>query len=108
MRRDSPRLLCARALAATVFAPSPRPTPTLRHQVNESTDKRLAEHIVQLYQLDRTPAHAVVPQRTLMDYISYARREVHPKISDEAAQELIRAYLAMRNMSGNLINPSCS
>mmetsp|Transcript_11512 Transcript_11512/g.37642 ORF Transcript_11512/g.37642 Transcript_11512/m.37642 type:complete len:695 (-) Transcript_11512:362-2446(-) len=70
-------------------------------KVNESTDKRLAEHIVQLYQLDRTPAHAVVPQRTLMDYISYARREVHPKISDEAAQELIRAYLAMRNMSGN-------
>ena len=69
--------------------------------MNESTDKRLAEHIVQLYQLDRTPAHAVVPQRTLMDYISYARREVHPKISDEAAQELIRAYLAMRNMSGN-------
>ena len=70
-------------------------------KVNENTDKMLAEHLVSLYRLDREPATAPIDQRTLMDYISYARREIVPKISDDAADTLIRSYISMRNMSDN-------
>jgi len=39
-----------------------------------------------------------------MEYISYARKEIDPKITDEAAQALIRCYLQMRGMSGDRKN----
>lgn len=41
---------------------------------------------------------APIDQRMLMEYISLARKE-SPKISDEAAQDLINAYMGMRGMS---------
>jgi DNA replication licensing factor MCM4 len=70
-------------------------------KVNETTDKMLAEHLVSLYRLDRQPAAAPIDQRTLMDYISYARLEIDPKITDESGIALVEAYLAMRNLSDN-------
>lgn len=70
-------------------------------KVNETTDKMLAEHLVSLYRLDRQPAAAPIDQRTLMDYISYARLEIDPKITDGAGRALVEAYLAMRNLSDN-------
>ena len=73
-------------------------------KVNERTDKLLAEHLVALYRLDRQPRAAPICQRTLMEYISYARKEIDPKIQDEAAQALIRSYLQMRGMSGDRKN----
>lgn len=33
---------------------------------------------------------------TLTAYVSYARKHVHPKLSDEAAEELTRGYVEMR------------
>ena len=33
----------------------------------------------------------------LKDYIAYARTRCHPKLTDEAADDLISSYLAMRN-----------
>eukprot|EP00316_Scyphosphaera_apsteinii_P008086 CAMPEP_0119311654 /NCGR_PEP_ID=MMETSP1333-20130426/23232_1 /TAXON_ID=418940 /ORGANISM="Scyphosphaera apsteinii, Strain RCC1455" /LENGTH=831 /DNA_ID=CAMNT_0007316087 /DNA_START=39 /DNA_END=2534 /DNA_ORIENTATION=+ len=65
---------------------------------NERTDKRLAEHLVSLYRLDRMTSLDSIPQRVLMEYISYARREVHPKISEEAANKLVSVYVKMRGM----------
>jgi DNA replication licensing factor MCM4 len=70
-------------------------------KVNEATDKMLAEHLVSLYRLDRQPAAAPIDQRTLMDYISYARLEIDPKITDETGTALVEAYVTMRNMSDN-------
>lgn len=34
----------------------------------------------------------------LRDYIAYAKEQVHPKLSDEAAQKLIQAYVDMRKV----------
>jgi len=68
---------------------------------NEETDTQLALHLVALYQLDRQPPVAAVDQRTLMEYISYARREIHPKITNEAAARLVDSYVQLRNMGGN-------
>ena len=33
---------------------------------------------------------------TLTSYISYARKNIHPKLSDEAAEELTRGYVELR------------
>jgi DNA replication licensing factor MCM4 len=33
---------------------------------------------------------------TLTAYITYARQHVHPKLSDEAAEDLINGYVTMR------------
>lgn len=38
----------------------------------------------------------IQPLELLTDYISYARANVHPKISDEAVNGLIEGYIAMR------------
>lgn len=33
---------------------------------------------------------------TLASYLSYARKHIHPQLSDEAAEELTRGYVEMR------------
>lgn len=33
---------------------------------------------------------------TLTDYVSYARKHIHPQLSDEAADELITGYVKIR------------
>lgn len=33
---------------------------------------------------------------TLTTYVSYARKNIHPKLSDEAAEELTRGYVELR------------
>ena len=38
----------------------------------------------------------VLDLSTLTAYISYARKHIHPKLSDEAAEELTRGYVEMR------------
>lgn len=35
---------------------------------------------------------------TLRDYIAYAKREFHPKITDKAGQALVEEYVKMRKM----------
>merc|ERR1712154_340655 len=37
-------------------------------------------------------------QQELMEYISYSRRHIQPKISNEAADKLIDGYVEMRSM----------
>lgn len=34
----------------------------------------------------------------LRDYISYAKEHIHPKLSEEASQKLIQAYVDMRKV----------
>ena len=68
---------------------------------NAETDKRLAQHLVSLYWAD-IPAHEnFIEQDVLRDYIAYARKHVHPVISDEAKELLVDGYVKMRRMGGN-------
>ncbi|KAI5797905.1 putative DNA replication licensing factor Mcm4 [Peziza echinospora] len=71
-------------------------------KVDESMDRRLAKHLVGMY-LEDTPESAagikeIVPVDFLTAYISYARQNVHPKITEEASEELISAYVEMRKL----------
>lgn len=44
----------------------------------------------------QTVVQYVLDLPTLVAYISYARKHIHPQISDEAAEELTRQYVEMR------------
>ncbi|KAE8725613.1 DNA replication licensing factor MCM4 [Hibiscus syriacus] len=66
-------------------------------KADEQTDRRLAKHIVSLHFEDTEIAeHDVIDLATLTSYVSYARKNINPKLSDEAAEELTRGYVEMR------------
>ncbi|GLJ22082.1 hypothetical protein SUGI_0413940 [Cryptomeria japonica] len=64
--------------------------------VDEQIDRCLVKHLVALYYddpEDQTLDSLDLP--TLTSYITYARQHIHPKISDEAAEDLNRGYVEM-------------
>jgi len=68
---------------------------------DEASDRKLAEHIVQLY-WPKPPAarHEVMSVEDMTSYIRFARQHCHPRISAEAIEPLIAAYLRMRRPGG--------
>jgi DNA replication licensing factor MCM4 len=70
---------------------------------NAASDRQLARHIVSLYLRDgerRRVADDDIGIETLTDYISFAKRTCNPAISDEARDELVNGYVAMRRLGG--------
>ncbi|TDZ27171.1 DNA replication licensing factor mcm4 [Colletotrichum spinosum] len=71
-------------------------------RVDEKNDSRLARHLLSLYLEDKPEsAHTkedILPVEFLTSYISYARANVNPTISPDAAQELVDQYLEMRKL----------
>ncbi|CAO2814977.1 unnamed protein product [Amaranthus hypochondriacus] len=66
-------------------------------KADEQTDRRLAKHIVALHFEDpETVQQDFLDLPTLTSYVSYARKHIHPRLSDEAAEELTRGYVEMR------------
>lgn len=66
-------------------------------KADEQTDRRLAKHIVSLHYKDyENIEQDVLDISTLTDYVSYARKHIHPQLSDEAADELITGYVKIR------------
>jgi len=72
-------------------------------QPNELRDRKLAKHIVSLYQAKpegrkgRT-SEELIPMETLTEYISLARRSVQPELSEQAREDLINGYVELRRM----------
>lgn len=70
-------------------------------KVDESTDRELAQHLTSLY-LEDKPAHVanddVLPIEFLTMYINYVKQNIHPLVTEQAKNELVRAYVAMRKM----------
>ncbi|KAG8898440.1 hypothetical protein FRB99_007434, partial [Tulasnella sp. 403] len=69
-------------------------------KIDESLDRRLAEHLVSLYVEDApmTAGQDILDIEKLTAYITYARAKIHPRLSDEASQELVACYVDLRNM----------
>ncbi|KDP41741.1 hypothetical protein JCGZ_26759 [Jatropha curcas] len=66
-------------------------------KADEQTDRHLAKHIVALhFENPETAQQDVLDIATLTTYISYARKRIHPRLSDEASEELTRGYVEMR------------
>ncbi|KAI1108345.1 cell division control protein 54 [Nemania sp. NC0429] len=71
-------------------------------RVNESTDRRLARHILSMYLEDKPQSASskdeILPVEFLTSYISYARAHIHPTLSQDASQALVEAYVNMRKL----------
>uniref|UniRef100_A0A7S3B9I3 DNA replication licensing factor MCM4 n=1 Tax=Haptolina ericina TaxID=156174 RepID=A0A7S3B9I3_9EUKA len=63
---------------------------------NETSDRKLARHLLSLYDPNRPPPPTTISQRLLMEYIGFAREQSKPELSDEAGTALIEAYVDMR------------
>ncbi|KAK1062229.1 MCM DNA helicase complex subunit [Friedmanniomyces endolithicus] len=74
-------------------------------RIDESTDRKLARHLVSMY-LEDAPENAskdeILPVEFLTSYISYARANVHPAITQPAADALVRSYVAMRKLGEDI------
>ncbi|XP_053571004.1 DNA replication licensing factor MCM4 [Bombina bombina] len=66
---------------------------------DETYDRRLAHHLVALYyQSEEQMKEEHLDMSILKDYIAYARTYVNPRLSEEAGQALIEAYVDMRKI----------
>ncbi|KAF2862982.1 putative DNA replication licensing factor mcm4 [Piedraia hortae CBS 480.64] len=74
-------------------------------RVDESADRKLARHLVGMY-LEDSPENAaqaeVLPIEFLTLYISYARANIHPRITPSAADALVEAYVSMRKLGEDI------
>uniref|UniRef100_A0A7N9ARK1 DNA replication licensing factor MCM4 n=1 Tax=Mastacembelus armatus TaxID=205130 RepID=A0A7N9ARK1_9TELE len=66
---------------------------------DEAYDRRLAHHLVSLYyQSEEQMEEEFLDMAVLKDYIAYARTYINPRLSEEASQALIEAYVDMRKI----------
>ena len=73
-------------------------------KADEATDRRLARHLVNLHGPHANTSIQsadVIEPNLLGAYISHARTKVHPCISEEAEEELVNAYVEMRQLGLN-------
>lgn len=69
---------------------------------DEAFDRRLAMHLVSLYhQSAAEQDEDDLDMSTLKDYLSYAKNNIAPKLTEEASQALIHAYVDMRKAGSN-------
>lgn len=78
---------------------------------SEMMDRKLAKHLISMYysedERQREPEsnERGSPDRldleTLSAYISYARKNIHPQISNEAAKDLVSGYTSLRRRGQN-------
>lgn len=67
---------------------------------NADSDRKLAQHLVGLYYEKPNVVKPPMDTQLLKDYIDYAREHIHPRLSDEATEELLNSYLELRNPPG--------
>ncbi|MHA1578750.1 MAG: minichromosome maintenance protein MCM [Candidatus Freyarchaeota archaeon] len=64
----------------------------------EEEDKMMTDHILSLHRTHSIEKVPPIPPDLLRKYIMYARKNVHPKLTTEAAEKLREFYLQMRKM----------
>ncbi|ORY57495.1 MCM2/3/5 family-domain-containing protein [Pseudomassariella vexata] len=71
-------------------------------RVDDVNDKKLARHLLSMYLEDKPESAAsnneIMDVEFLTAYISYARANIHPTISQDAAQALVDKYVGMRKL----------
>ncbi|EPY87127.1 DNA replication licensing factor MCM4 isoform 2 [Camelus ferus] len=69
---------------------------------DEAYDRRLAHHLVSLYyQSEEQVQEEFMDMAVLRDYIAYAHSTIQPRLSQEASQALIEAYVDMRKIGSS-------
>jgi len=73
---------------------------------NVERDKELANYVIDFHRQYYPEAiENVIPRDLLKKYIAYARRHVHPKLSEEAKKKLLDFYVEMRGRSQGVDSP---
>lgn len=69
---------------------------------NSDYDRKLAEHLIGLYNEDRNlEENAIIEASLLKDYIAYARIHIQPKLTEDAGKILIENYIELRDPPGS-------
>ncbi len=66
--------------------------------LDEQKDARLAKHILNTHRGDLTEQKAPVNLDLLRKYIAYARRSIHPVLSEPASKKIEEFYIDLRKM----------
>lgn len=73
----------------------------LRDKPDKHRDRKLAKHIISMYYSKPKVDKPEMDTKTLTQYISYAKRKIHPVITDEAKDALVNAYAELRRLGSN-------
>jgi DNA replication licensing factor MCM4 len=65
---------------------------------DEQDDLHLARHIASLYVKDRPKRVDLVDLEVFAAYVSYAREHVHPRITPETKEVIVKAYVEFRQL----------
>ncbi|MFW9922000.1 MAG: ATP-binding protein [Candidatus Thorarchaeota archaeon] len=68
----------------------------VRDEPDEEQDQVKAQHILRLHTIGVSEQEPDIPMDLLRKYISYAKVQSHPKLSEESAKRLEEFYLEMR------------
>ncbi|MFX0085043.1 MAG: minichromosome maintenance protein MCM [Candidatus Hodarchaeota archaeon] len=74
----------------------------LEDKPHPQEDHDKASHILNLHQSQTLSKDPPIDQNLLRKYIAYARREIHPRLSDEAKERLLEYYKELRQTSGKV------
>lgn len=67
---------------------------------NKEMDTKIADHIMSARFFSETVAEPSISNEMIKKYVAYARKNCHPKMSREAADELKNFYISLRSKSG--------
>ncbi|BAA29695.1 ATP-binding protein [Pyrococcus horikoshii] len=81
----------------------------LMDEPDEKVDSEIARHILKVRRGESEVVTPKIPHELLRKYIAYARKNIHPVISEEAMEEIEKYYVKMRRSakksSGDEIKP---
>ncbi len=66
---------------------------------DKKKDRLIAGHILEIHQ-DVSRAKTEISEDFLKKYIAYAKKNIHPELTDQAIEKLRDFYIAIRNASG--------
>ena len=72
----------------------------IRDQPEKEADAKMSEHILGLHRRGLMRAEVPIPMQLLRKYISYAKKNIKPQLSEPALQRLKDFYLEMRTAGG--------
>jgi len=68
---------------------------SLRDIPNREKDEKIATHVLLEHQ--KEGENMLIPRELFRKYIAYAKQKIKPRLSDEAAEEIKRFYIELRN-----------
>jgi replicative DNA helicase Mcm len=78
---------------------------TLLDRPEEAKDRSMTEHILKLHRGIRDEKSSLIQPLLLKKYVFYARKNVSPKLSDEASEKIEEFFLGMRSKGQDADSP---